>query len=86
MAQLLMATQEKYVPVISDTIVQPIPLHGDQLFEERGRHVQWTFQDADNPLDRLEGLQTEYADWHGKLNTYMVSIHFLMRLFFEGCL
>lgn len=73
MAQLLMATQEEYVPAVSNTIVRAIALHGDQLFEERGRQVQWTFQDGDNDIDQLKGLLMEFADWHGKLNTYMVS-------------
>ena len=74
MAQLLMTMQKKYVPVLSSSIVRQIPLHGDQFFEERGRHVKWTFQDGDNPLDRLEGIETEFADWHGKMNTYLVSL------------
>ena len=50
-----------------------IPLHGDQLFEERARNTQWTFQDGNDSSDRLEGIRTEFADWHAKLNLYMVS-------------
>lgn len=76
MAQFLISNQNKYVPTYGDTtnkvIIQTVPLHGDQLFEERARNTQWTFQDGNNPNDRLEGLRTEFADWHAKLNLYMV--------------
>lgn len=79
MAQLLIANQENYVPCISSgdgnqEVLTNIPLHGDQLFEERARNVQWTFQDGITAYDRLEGLTTEYADWHAKMNLYSVSI------------
>ena len=59
MAQILTNYQEKYVPV-----------HGDQLFEERSRNVQWTFQDGENKCDRLEGVNPEHADWHAKVILY----------------
>ena len=45
MAQLLQHKQEKYVHVpclthgTKKTILTQIPLHGDQLFEERSRNV-----------------------------------------------
>ena len=45
-----------------------------QLFEERVRNTQWVYQDGDNAHDRLEGLETEFADWHAKFNLYMVCI------------
>ena len=45
---------------------------GDQLFEERGRNVQWAFGDGANQYDRLEGLRTEFADWHAKFTLYKV--------------
>ena len=77
MAQLLMKTQEKYVPMNSDKVAKIVPFHGDQLFEERARNIQWTFQDGDNSQDRLEGLETEFADWHAKLNLYMVQFFVL---------
>lgn len=77
MAQFLISNQEKYVPSCSNTLgeftVHQVPLHGDQLFEERARNTQWTFQDGNNPCDRLEGFRTEFADWHAKMNLYMVS-------------
>ena len=77
MAQLLISNNEKYVPHFTNAqgdniVLQTIPLHGDQLFEERARCTKWTFQDGDTPNDRLEGLDTEFADWHAKLNLFMV--------------
>lgn len=77
MAQLLISNQKKYVPIYSldgiDSIVlENIPFHGDQLFEERARNTQYTYQDGDTPYDRLEGVETEFADWHAKYNLYMV--------------
>jgi hypothetical protein len=75
-AQLLISNQKKYVPVMSTTgekvILDNIPLHGDQLFEERCRNTQWTFQNGECPYDRIHGISTEFADWHAKLNLYMV--------------
>lgn len=49
-----------------------ILLHGEQLLEERARNVQYTF-DGVNKYDRLEGISTEVADWHAKMNLYSVS-------------
>ena len=76
MAQILMADQNKYVPSVQENgkshILNRVPLHGDQLFEERARNVQWTFIDGVSPYDRLEGIVTEHADWHAKLNLYSV--------------
>jgi len=76
MAQLLISNQDKYVPTLktdSETVIlKSVPFHGDQLFEERARNTQWVYQDNDNAYDRLEGLKTEFADWHAKLNLYMV--------------
>ena len=54
MAQLLMADQKAYVPSTmvngKPEILTQIPLHGDQLFEERARNVQSTFQDGGTRL------------------------------------
>lgn len=79
MAQLLMTNQEKYVPCQTNAnnepeIVARIPFHGDQLFEERARNCQWTFADGTSSYDRLEGVITEAADWHAKLNLYSVIV------------
>ena len=57
---------------VSAQLTGAVPFHGDQLFEERARNTQWVYQDGDNAYDRLEGLETEFADWHAKLNLYMV--------------
>lgn len=77
MAQLLQHNQEKYVPCIKlkdgqKELVATIPLHGDQLFEERARNAIWTFRDGENPYERLEGIDTEFADWHAKYTLYKV--------------
>ncbi|KXJ11341.1 hypothetical protein AC249_AIPGENE23188 [Exaiptasia diaphana] len=44
--------------------------HGDQLFEERSRNVQWTFRDGQTDVERLVGLEPEFADWHAKFTLY----------------
>jgi hypothetical protein len=76
MVKLLQTNQDKYVLSIKragqNVILEQIPLHGDQLFEERSRNAKWSFQDGDNDWDRLDGIVTEFADWHAKLNLYMV--------------
>ncbi|CAB3997520.1 hypothetical protein AC249_AIPGENE16794 [Paramuricea clavata] len=74
MAQFLISNHEKYVPCYGETngVILTVPLHGDQLFEERARNTQWTYQDGNNLSDKLQGLRTEFADWHAKLNLYMV--------------
>ena len=76
MSQLMISNQKKYVPTLKtdaeNIILKSITFHGDQLFEERARNIQWAYQDGDNAYDRLEGLETEFADWHAKLNLFMV--------------
>ena len=66
-ANLLITNQEKYVPRYcldgnEKKILQPVPLNGDQLFEERARNTKWTYQDRINQYDKLEGVQPEAAD------------------------
>ena len=77
MAQLLQHNHKKYVPLLQlrdgATVVSSIPLHGDQLFEERARNVQWTYRDGQDKYERLEGINTEFADWHAKYTLYKVS-------------
>ena len=77
MAQLLQHNQEKFVPTLikgeQKTLLTSIPIHGDQLFEERARNVKWTFRDGLNPYERLEGIGTEFADWHAKYTPYKVN-------------
>jgi len=76
MAQLLQHNQEKYVPCLTEgtnkTILEQIPLHGDQLFEERARNVIWTYRDGVNEYERLQGIDTAFADWHAKYTLYKV--------------
>ena len=76
MAQLLQHNQEHYVPCLSKAnskiILEKIPLHGDQLFEERARNVIWTYRDGVDEYERLEGIDTEFADWHAKYTLYKV--------------
>ena len=76
MAQILKSNQGKYVPTSKINgkakVLVPVAQHGDQLFDERGRNVQWAFGDGANQYDRLEGLRTEFADWHAKFTLYKV--------------
>lgn len=71
MAQLLKTFHEKYVPNAEypsgKQVLYTIPLDGDQLTEERARNVQWTYRLGANSFDRLEGLETNHADWHWKV-------------------
>ena len=79
MAQLLQHNHEKYVPRLTNatkkTILTQIHLHGDQLFEERARNVEWAMRDGQNNYDRLEGVPPEHADWHAKVTLYKVNYH-----------
>ena len=76
MAEILKSYQEKYVPCFGlgddKEVLANVPLHGDQLFEERSRNVQWTFQVADTKYHRLTSLLPEHADWHAKVTLYKV--------------
>ena len=75
MAQLLQNNQKQYVPLSSDKrkTLLSVPLHGDQLFEERSRNVKSTFQDGESSVERLEGVEPEFADWHAKFTLYKVN-------------
>ena len=86
MAQLLRKNQENYAPVLKvnddvSCLLGTIAMHGDQLFEERSRNTQWTYQLGDSALDRLDGIETEFADWHAKYNLYMVCVHVYLTAF-----
>ena len=76
MAQLPIKNQEHYVPCSGDgeskQVITPIPVHGDQLFEERARDVRGSFKDGDNKFDQIKGLHPELADWHANVNLYEV--------------
>ena len=80
--------QDKYVPCFGageeKTVLSNVPVHGDQLFEERPRNVQWTFRDGADKYQKLEALPPEHADWHAKVTLYKVnqqklSIFFIYR-------
>jgi len=70
MAQLLQHNQEHYVPCLTKAnnkiILEKIPLHSDQLFEERARKVIWTYKYGVDEYERQEGIDTEFADWNAK--------------------
>ena len=79
MAQLMISNQERYVPTITNAsgdkeITSPVPMHGDQLFEERARNVEWTYRVGDTAFQKLEGISPEFADWHAKVTLYKVSL------------
>lgn len=82
MVQLLQHNQEKYVPCLSNgnnkTILEQVSLHGDQLFEERARNVICTYRDGVNEYEQLQGMDTEFADWHAKYTIYKVTIAWLV--------
>lgn len=73
-----MTNQRKYAPsnMVNDApeILLEVPMHVDQLFEERCRNIQWTFQDGTSKYIRLEGITTEAAEGHAKVNLYSVCI------------
>ena len=76
MAQLLTTFHDKYVPTaeLNDNteVLHKIPLDGDQLTEERARNVQWTYRLGATSYDRLDGLETNHADWHWKVKLFEV--------------
>lgn len=76
MAQILQHNQERFVPFVEvkdrKVLASSVPLHGDQLFEERARNVIWTYRDGVDCYERMEGIGTEFADWHAKFNLYKV--------------
>ncbi len=76
MSQMMISNQEQYVPnhVVNGKkeVLCSVGFHGDQLFEERARNVKWSFRIGDNKHDCIEGLETEFADWHAKVTLYKV--------------
>lgn len=78
MAEILKHYHNKYVPSMTGKdgtkeVLAPVPVHGDQLFEERARNVQNTFRHGQTNYDRLEGVLPEHADWHAKVTLYKVN-------------
>ena len=75
--------QENYVPCIlagsCKDIADTVRFHGDQLFDERSRNMQWAFRDGNNKFDKLLGLRTEFADWHAKVTLHEVNVFYKTR-------
>ena len=76
MAQILKDYQSKYVPCFKKgdkkEVVVTVPVHGNQLFVERARNVEWAMRDGENNYDRLKGVPPEHADLHAKVTLYKV--------------
>lgn len=76
MAEILKNIQSNFVPtaeVNNETeVLQKVFLDGDQLTEERARNAQLANTLADTPYERLNGLETVFADWHLGKNLLMV--------------
>ena len=73
MADILKHSQENYVPRNDEDIVKPIFMHGDQLTEERARHVQWTYRLGENLFEQLRGLEVTFAEFHMIMCLFEVS-------------
>lgn len=78
MVEVLKDYQSRYVPCFTKEnkkeVVATVPVHGDQLFEERARNVGWAMRDGESNYDRLEGVPPEHADWHAKVTLYKVCL------------
>ena len=66
MAQILKDYQLNYVPCFENstgkkTVLANIPVHGDQLFEERVRNVEWAFQDGEDKNMQTGMLRLHYT-------------------------
>lgn len=78
MAEILKHFQEHYVAKKDDDVFHPTVMHGDQLTEERARNVQWTYLLGETPLQRLEGIEPTFSEFHLKMCLYEVdSFQFL---------
>ena len=64
MAEILKHLQENYVPRIDENILKPIIMHGDQLTEERARHIPWTFRLGPNAYKQLKRLEITFSEFH----------------------
>ena len=81
MSQILENVQKLYVPMTNvdseQKILEKVLFDGDQLTEERSRNAQWANAVADTEIDRLEGLEPTFGDWHLKKNLYQVVLQTL---------
>ena len=67
-------------------IISQVPMHGDQLFEEHARNVQWTFRVENSAFEQLEGITTEFADWHAKVTLYKACEAYMTYLYCLHCI
>ena len=74
MAELLKKFQEEYVPLDGEQVLSKTIVHGDQLTEERARNVQWTYKLGETEVDRLEGLECTFSEFHLKMCMYEVNV------------
>ena len=74
MAQIYKSIQHDYVTYDEEhgKILEKVIFDGDQLTEERARNPTWANIIADNETERLEGLETSFADCHLKKILYQV--------------
>jgi hypothetical protein len=75
MAEICNIIQNKYVPIHQTEVLEKIIFDGDQLTKERARNASWANVIADSQIERLEGLEPSFADWHLKKNLYQVNIN-----------
>lgn len=69
MTEILKNYQRKYVSCFKREdkieIVATVPVHGDQLFEERARNVEWAMRDRQSNYDRfLQNMQNGMPRLH----------------------
>ena len=72
MADILKTLQNKYVAKTDAEILHPTIVHGDQLTEERARNVQWTYRLSDTAVQRLEGIEPTFSEFHLKMCLFEV--------------
>ena len=72
MADILKTLQNKYVAKTDAEILHSTILHGDQLTEERARNVHWTFRLSDTAVERLEGIEPTFSEFHLKMCLFEV--------------
>lgn len=72
MADILKTLQNKYVAKTDAEILHPTILHGDQLTEERVHNVQWTYHLSNTAVERLEGIEPRFSEFHLKMCLFEV--------------
>ena len=72
MADILKTLQNKYVAKTDGEILHPTILHGDQLTQERACNVQWTYHLSNTAVERLEGIEPTFSEFHLKMCLFEV--------------